>query len=114
MPKKNKRKQNKLVESNILKDELPETKDAKKRRRKTNTIVIASAILAVIIGVSVFGWYLIYKQPLMATIIKVNNQSVSVEYVLERCLFSMQNASDPTSVTPLSTIQTITQEMVLE
>ena len=114
MPKKSKRKQNKPVESNILKDELPETKDAKKRRRKTNTIVIASAILAVIIGVSVFGWYLIYKQPLMATIIKVNNQSVSVEYVLERCLFSMQNASDPTTVTPLSTIQTITHEMVLE
>jgi hypothetical protein len=114
MPKKNKLKKNKPVESSALKDELPETKDAKKRRRKTNTIAIASAILAVIIGVSVFGWFLIYKQPLMAKIITVNNKSVSVEYVLERCLFNMQNSSTPDSVTPLSVVQTITHEMVIE
>ena len=91
------------------KDKLPETKDAKRRRRKTNAIIIASAILAVIIAVSVGGWYLVYKAPLQATIIKVNNENVSVEYFLKRCLMNTSSPNDT-----MGTIQSIIQERVIE
>ena len=102
-------KHKKLVESNASKDILPETKDAKRRRRKTTAIIAASAILAVIIAVSVGSWYLVYKKPLLATVIKVNNKSVSVEYLLKRCLMNTSSPNDT-----MGTIQSIIQENVIE
>ena len=104
MPKKKK-----LVESSDSKDKLPETKDAKRRRRKTNAIIVASAILVVIIAVSVVSWYLVYRAPLLAPVIVVNNKTISVEYLLKRCLI---NTSAPNNT--MGTIQNIIQENVIE
>jgi len=98
-------------------EDLPETVDAKRRRRKNNTILIASAILAVIIGVSVFGWYLAYKRPLLVNVASVNGKKISVDYVLRRCLMSIYDASTNTTTgtaSPLSIIDTIMQEQIIE
>ena len=91
--------------------------DAKRRRRKNNTILIASAILAVIIGVSVFGWYLAYKRPLLVNVASVNGKNISVDYVLRRCLMSIYDASTNTTTgtaDPLSIIDSIIQEQIVE
>jgi parvulin-like peptidyl-prolyl isomerase len=90
------------------------TEDAKRRKRRTNAIVIASAILAFIIGVGVFGYWFIYQKPLQATIIEVNGKKISVKYILNRCLLGMQTASDPSTVSPLSVIQSVIQEQLIE
>lgn len=71
-----------------IKQTAPETKEAKQRRSKTNTIITAGSILAVIAIVVIVSWYLIYKAPLQRTIIKVNDESVKIEYLLKRCLMS--------------------------
>jgi foldase protein PrsA len=98
-------------------DDLPETADAKRRRRKNNTIIIASLILAVIIGVSVFGWYLAYKRPLLTNVAVVNDKKISVDYILRRCLMSIYDASTNTTTgtaDPLGIIQSIIQEQIVE
>jgi foldase protein PrsA len=87
----------------------PETADAKRRRSKTNAILTASAILLVIVIVVVVGWYVVYKAPLQATIIKVNNDSISVDYVVKRCLMNTSNTNDT-----MSTIQNIIQEELVK
>jgi len=87
----------------------PETADAKRRRSKTNAILTASAILLVIVIVVVVGWYVVYKAPLQATIIKVNNDSISVDYVVKRCLMNTSNTNDT-----MSTIQNIIQEELIK
>ena len=117
MPKK--KKQVRKVQPKIqpIIDDLPETTDAKRRRRKNNTILIASAILAVIIGVSVFGWYLAYKRPLLVNVASVNGKNISVDYVLRRCLMSIYDASTNTTTgtaDPLSIIDSIIQEQIVE
>ena len=66
----------------------PETKEAKQRRSKTNTIITAVSILAVIAVVVIVSWYLIYKAPLQRAIIKVNDESIKIEYLLKRLLMS--------------------------
>ena len=109
MPKKKKTFQPKKPS-----DKLPMTEDAKRRKRRTNAIVIASAILAFIIGVGVFGYWFIYQKPLQATIIEVNGKKISVKYILNRCLLGMQTASDPSTVSPLSVIQSVIQEQLIE
>ncbi len=98
-------------------DDLPETIDAKRRRRKNNTILVASVILAIIIGVSVFGWYLAYKRPLLVNVAAVNGKKISVDYVLRRCLMSIYDASTNTTTgtaDPLGIIQSIIQEQIVE
>ena len=98
-------------------DDLPETADAKRRRRKNNTIIIASVILAVIIGVSVFGWFLAYKRPLLTNVAAVNGKKISIDYILRRCLMSIYNASTNTTTgnaDPLGIIQSVIQEQVVE
>ena len=98
-------------------DDLPETADAKRRRRKNNTILISSAILAFIIGVSVLGWYLAYKRPLLTNVAAVNGKKISVDYILRRCLMSIYNASTNTTTgnaDPLGMIQSILQEQIVE
>ena len=90
------------------------TEDAKRRKRRTNAIVIASAILAFIIGVGVFGYWFIYQKPLQATIIEVNGKKIQVQYILDRCLLGMQTAADPSTVSPLSVIQSVIQEQLIE
>ena len=87
----------------------PETADAKRRKSKTNAILTASAILLVIVIVVVVGWYVVYKAPLQATIIKVNNDSISVDYVVKRCLMNSSNPNDT-----MSTIQNIIQEELVK
>jgi foldase protein PrsA len=112
MPKKKK-----LVRKDQPIDDLPETADAKRRRRKNNTIIIASVILAVIIGVSVFGWYLAYKRPLLTNVAVVNGKKISVDYILRRCLMSIYDASTNTTTgtaDPLGVIQNIIQEQIVE
>jgi parvulin-like peptidyl-prolyl isomerase len=99
----------KSLKSNKSVSKLPETADAKRRKSKTNAIITASAILLVIIIVVVVGWYLVYKAPLQATIIKVNNDSISVDYLIKRCLM---NTSDPNDT--MSTIQNIIQEELIK
>ena len=90
------------------------TEDAKRRKRRTTAIVIASAILAFIIGVGVFGYWFIYQKPLQATIIEVNGKKIQVQYILDRCLLGMQTAADPSTVSPLSVIQSVIQEQLIE
>ena len=120
MPKKKKNipKKKKLVrQAQPVIDDLPETADAKRRRRKNITILIASAILVVIIGVSVGGWYLAYKRPLLTNVASVNGKKVSVDYILRRCLMSIYDASTNTTTgtaDPLGIIQTIIQEQIVE
>ena len=112
MPKKKK-----LVRKDKPIEDLPETADAKRRRRKNNTIIIASLILAVIIGVSVFGWYLAYKRPLLTNVAVVNGKKISVDYILRRCLMSIYDASTNTTTgtaDPLGVIQNIIQEQIVE
>jgi foldase protein PrsA len=111
-------KKNKLVRKvQPVIDNLPETADAKRRRRKNNTILISSAILAFIIGVSVLGWYLAYKRPLLTNVAAVNGKKISVDYILRRCLMSIYNASTNTTTgnaDPLGMIQSILQEQIVE
>lgn len=90
----------------IIKEQ--ETKEAKQRRSKTNTIITASAILAVIVIVVVVSWYLIYKAPLQRPIIKVNAESVKIEYLLKRCL--MSSSANNTQ----GTIQSIIYELLIK
>jgi foldase protein PrsA len=108
MPTKKKIKIKSVENINSL-DKLPETEDAKRRRRKTNAIISASAILAFIIAVSVAGWYLGYKLPFQATIIQVNDEKISIDYLLKRCLMNTDSASDT-----MGTIQSILQELVIK
>ena len=115
MPKKKKQVRKVQPKTQAIIEDLPETADAKRRRRKNNTILIASAILAVIIGVSVLGWYLAYKRPLLVNVAAVNGKKVSVDYVLRRCLMSIYDASTNTttgSADPLGIIQNIIQEQI--
>ena len=112
MPKQSKRVKNPPkdpVNDNEPIKKLPETKEAKKRRRRTNAIITASAILAFIVIVSFGGWYWVYQVPLKATIIEVNGQKVSIEYLLNLCLM---NSSDPTDT--MSMIQSIIDNLVVE
>jgi hypothetical protein len=112
MPKQSKRVINPPkdpVKDNEPIKKLPETKEARKRRRRTNAIITASAILAFIIIVSFGGWYWVYQVPLKATIIEVNDQKVSIEYLLNLCLM---NSSDPTNT--MSMIQSIIDNLVVE
>ena len=119
MPKKKNisKKKKPVRKAQPIIDDLPETVDAKQRRRKNNTIIFASAILAVIIGVSIFGWYLAYKRPLLINVASVNKEKISVDYVLRRCLMSIYDASTNTTTgtaDPLSIIQTLIQEQIIE
>jgi hypothetical protein len=100
---------NKVFKSNKSISKPPETADAKRRRSRTNAILTASAILLVIIIVVVVGWYVVYQAPLQATIIKVNNDNISVNYLIKRCLM---NTSDPNDT--MSTIQNIIQEELIK
>ncbi|MCX6003857.1 MAG: SurA N-terminal domain-containing protein, partial [Chloroflexi bacterium] len=85
----------------------PETEEAKRRRKKNNTTIIVTAILAVIaIAISV-GYYVIYKMPVQRPIIKVNNETVKVSYLLKRCLLSSSDDID-------SMITNIVYELVIE
>jgi PPIC-type PPIASE domain len=103
-------KQNKTVQDN---NELPkkpaETKEAKQRRRRTNAIITASAILAFIIIVAGGGWYWVYQVPLKAPVIRVNDQTVSIMYLLNLCLM---NSSAPTDT--MSMIQSIIDDCIVE
>ncbi|MDD5287750.1 MAG: peptidylprolyl isomerase [Dehalococcoidales bacterium] len=87
---------------------VPETKEAKQRRNKTNTIITAAAILAVIVAVIIVSWYLIYKAPLQKAIIKVNDENVKIEYFLKRCLMSA-SPSDTQGM-----LQTIIYELLIK
>jgi parvulin-like peptidyl-prolyl isomerase len=107
MPKKSKPVKGQDLEE--ITDKLPETEDAKKRRRKTNAIITASSILAVIITVSVGGWYLAYQAPLRATVIQVNDKKMSIGYLLNRCLM---NTTDTNNT--MGMIQSIIQEQIIE
>ncbi|MGB7724831.1 MAG: peptidylprolyl isomerase, partial [Dehalococcoidales bacterium] len=110
MPKQNKPANSKKpADEKELPKKLPETKEARQRRRRTNAIITASAILAFIIIFSVGGWYWVYQVPLKAPIIRVNDQTVSVEYLLNLCLM---NSSAPTDT--MSMIQSIIDDLVVE
>jgi len=110
MPKQSKPANSKKpADEKELPKKLPETKEARQRRRRTNAIITASAILAFIIIFSVGGWYWVYQVPLKAPIIRVNNQTVSVEYLLNLCLM---NSSAPTDT--MSMIQSIIDDLVVE
>ena len=103
-------KQNKTVkDNNELPKKLPETKEAKQRRRRTNAIITASAILAFIIIIAGGGWYWVYQVPLKAPIIKVNDQTISIMYLLNLCLM---NSSAPTDT--MSMIQSIIDNCIVE
>ncbi|HJX36422.1 MAG TPA: peptidylprolyl isomerase [Dehalococcoidales bacterium] len=103
-------KQNKTVkDNNESPKKLPETKEARQRRRKTNAIITASAILAFIIIIAGGGWYWIYQVPLKAPIIKVNDQTISIMYVLN---LSLMNTSSPTDT--MSMIQSIINNCIVE
>jgi hypothetical protein len=103
-------KQNKTVkDNNELPKKLPETKEARQRRRRTNSIITASAILAFIIIVAGGGWYWIYQVPLKAPIIKVNDQTISIMYLLNLCLM---NSSAPTDT--MSMIQSVIDNCIVE
>jgi len=103
-------KQNKTVKDN---NELPkkpqETKEARQRRRRTNSIITASAILAFIIIIAGGGWYWVYQVPLKAPIIKVNDQTISIMYLLNLCLM---NSSAPTDT--MSMIQSVIDNCIVE
>ena len=103
-------KQNKPVQDN---NELPkkptETKEAKQRRRRTNAIITASAILAFIIIVAGGGWYWVYQVPLKAPVIKVNDQTISIMYLLN---LTLMNSSAPTDT--MSMIQSIIDNCIVE
>jgi parvulin-like peptidyl-prolyl isomerase len=109
MPKKSKLVKSKGLTDNESTGKLPETEVAKRRRRKTNAIITTAVILAVIITVSVGGWYLAYQAPLRAPVIQVNNRTFSVGYLLNRCLM---NTSDTNNT--MSMIQNIIQEQLVE
>ena len=105
MPKQNKP----IQDNNGFPKKPPETKEAKQRRRRTNAIITASAILAFIIIVGVGGWYWVYQVPLKAPVIKVNDQSISIMYLLNLCLM---NSSAPTDT--MSMIQSIIDNCIVE
>jgi foldase protein PrsA len=110
-------KNKKLVSPVKPTDELPVTAEAKRRKRKNLTIVVASAILAVIIGVSFLGWWLVYKKPLLASIATINGRQISVDYILRRCLWSITDASTGNTsgtASPLSVIQDVIQDTLIE
>jgi curved DNA-binding protein CbpA len=86
-----------------------ETVEAKRRRSKTNAIITASAILAVIVAVVVTSWYLIYKAPLQRPIITVNNENIKIEYLLKRCLMNTSSPNDT-----YGTIQSIVYELLIK
>ena len=100
---------NKSLKSSKPTNKPPETADAKRRKSKTNAIITASAILLVIVIVVVVGWYVVYKAPLQATIIKVNNDKVTVDYLVKRCLMNSSNPNDT-----MGTIQSIIQEELIK
>jgi parvulin-like peptidyl-prolyl isomerase len=105
MPKQNK----KVKDNNELPKKLPETKEAKQRRRRTNAIITASAILAFIIIVAGGGWYWVYQVPLKAPVIKVNDQTISIMYLLN---LTLMNSSAPTDT--MSMIQSIIDDCIVE
>jgi hypothetical protein len=110
MPKKNKPVNSKKpADEKELPKKPQETKEAKQRRRRTNAIITASAILAFIVIISFGGWYWVYQVPLKAPIIRVNDQTVSVEYLLNLCLM---NSSAPTDT--MSMIQSIIYDLIVE
>jgi parvulin-like peptidyl-prolyl isomerase len=86
-----------------------ETSEAKRRRSKNNAIITASAILAVIIAVVVVSWYFIYKAPLQQTIIQVNDEKVTAEYLIKRCLMNTSSTTDVQSM-----IQSIVYERIVK
>lgn len=103
-------KQNKTVkDNNELPKKLAETKEARQRRRRTNSIITASAILAFIIIIAGGGWYWVYQVPLKAPIIKVNDQTISIMYVLN---LSLMNSSSPTDT--MSMIQSVIDNCIVE
>ena len=103
-------KQNKTVkDNNELPKKLAETKEARQRRRRTNSIITASAILAFIIIIAGGGWYWVYQVPLKAPIIKVNDQTISIMYLLNLCLM---NSSAPTDT--MSMIQSVIDNCIVE
>ena len=103
-------KQNKTVkDNNELPKKLAETKEARQRRRRTNSIITASAILAFIIIIAGGGWYWVYQVPLKAPIIKVNDQTISIMYLLNLCLM---NSSAPTDT--MSKIQSVIDNCIVE
>ncbi|MBN1643416.1 MAG: peptidylprolyl isomerase [Dehalococcoidales bacterium] len=66
----------------------PLTEEAKRRKKKTNTIItVASILVAIAIVVSV-GYYLIYVMPMHSILIKVNDESIRIDYFLKRCLLN--------------------------
>ena len=110
MPKKNKPVNSKKpADEKELPKKPQETKEAKQRRRRTNAIITASAILAFIVIISFGGWYWVYQVPLKAPIIRVNDQTVSVEYLLNLCLM---NSSAPTDT--MTMIQSIIYDLIVE
>ena len=110
MPKQNKPANSKKpADEKELPKKPQETKEAKQRRRRTNAIITASAILAFIVIFSFGGWYWVYQVPLKAPIIRVNDQTVSVEYLLNLCLM---NSSAPTDT--MSMIQSIIDDLIVE
>ena len=103
-------KQNKTVkDNNELPKKLAETKEARQRRRRTNSIITASAILAFIIIIAGGGWYWVYQVPLKGPIIKVNDQTISIMYLLNLCLM---NSSAPTDT--MSMIQSVIDNCIVE
>ena len=103
-------KQNKTVkDNNESPKKLPETKEARQRRRKTNAIITASAILAFIIIIAGGGWYWVYQVPLKAPVIKVNDQTISIMYLLN---LTLMNSSAPTDT--MSMIQSIIDNCIVE
>jgi foldase protein PrsA len=86
-----------------------ETSEVKRRRSKNNAIITASAILTVIVAVVVVSWYFIYKAPLQQTIIQVNNEKVTAEYLIKRCLMNTSSTTDVQSM-----IQSIVYERIVK
>lgn len=65
-----------------------EAEKAERRRRKKNTIITVASILAVIAIVIGVGYYFIYAMPMQRTIISVNGEKISIDYLVKRCLMS--------------------------
>jgi foldase protein PrsA len=102
-------KRKRLISRSKSTAKVTQSESVKRQKRKNNIIITVSAILAVIVTVIGIGWYLIFKAPLQRPIIKVNNDTVTIEYFLKRCLMNSSSAS----VTQ-DTIQMIIQELLIK
>jgi hypothetical protein len=86
-----------------------QTKQQKKRR---NTILVATAIVALIVIIAGVGIYLGYVMPFQKTFIIVDNQSINMTYFMRRVIMSAGNSTSNVNI--WGTMQSIVNELIIQ